>query len=249
MMSTRLLIGRTPHARSLRCSQLGLGPTLTPLITPPMYLLHRSGSSMLTLISSRPGGFAVPVNEGMKSRLSGRSRPAASSRATPRCPMQSGRLEVISISMMAWLGITVVRGSPGFPPSRMRMPEWSSPRRSSSAEQSIPLALYPAMFMSLTSFPFGTVVPGSATGTRVPGTALGAPAMICCTRPPPRSTWCTQRSLRDFGCFFCSRTFPTTIWDKSTRVSDSTSRPSRVSTSAASLGVTSVRSTKSPSHS
>src|SRR5258708_7180323 len=107
-MSTRLLIGRTPHARSRRCSQLGLGPTLTPLITPPIYLLHRSGSSMLTLIRSRPGGFAVPVNEGMKSRLSGRSRPAASSRATPRCPMQSGRLDVTSISMTAWLGVTEV---------------------------------------------------------------------------------------------------------------------------------------------
>src|SRR5712691_6008078 len=39
------------------------------------------------------------------------------------------------------------------------------------------------------------------------------------------------------------------IPDRSTSVSDSTSRPRRVSTSAASLGVTPARSTKSPSHS
>ena len=55
--------------------------------------------------------------------------------------MQSGRLEVTSTSKIAWLGITVVRGSPGVPLSRIRMPEWSSPSISSSAEQSIPLAL------------------------------------------------------------------------------------------------------------
>ena len=112
--------------------------------------------------------------------------------------MQSGRLEVISASMIAWLGMIEVRGSPGLPRSRSRMPEWSSPSISSSAEHSIPLALKPAMFMSLTTLPLGTVVPGSATGTSVPGTALGAPAMICSTRTP-MSTWWIHRGVRDFG--------------------------------------------------
>ena len=184
----------------------------------------------------------------MKSRFNGRSSPAASSRATPRWPMQSGRLEVISASMIAWLGITEVRGSPGVPRSRIRMPEWSSPSMSSAAEASIPLAFSPAMFMSLTSLPLGTVVPGRATGTTVPGTALGAPAMICITRPPT-STWWIQSGLRDLGCGFCSSTLPITICDRSTKVSDSTSTPSRVRTSAASLGVTPLRSRKSLSHS
>ena len=96
---------------------------------------------MLTLTSSRPGGSAVPVKAGMKSRLSGLSRPAASSRAIPRWPMQSGRLEVTSASMIAWLGITDDSGWPGVPRSRIRIPEWSSPSISSAAEQSIPLAL------------------------------------------------------------------------------------------------------------
>ncbi len=103
-------------------------------------------------------------------------------------PMQSGRLDVTSASMIAWFGMTEVSGSPGLPESRIRMPEWSSLSSSSSAEQSIPFALKPAMFRSLTSLPFGTVVPGSATGTREPGTALGAPAMICSVWSP-RSTW------------------------------------------------------------
>src|SRR5438445_417615 len=40
-----------------------------------------------------------------------------------------------------------------------------------------------------------------------------------------------------------------TIWERSTIVSDSTSTPSRVRTSAASFGVTPSRSTNSPSHS
>src|SRR5579859_5852069 len=104
------------------------------------------------------------------------------------------------------------------------------------------------MFMSFTSFPLGTVTPGSATGTSVPGTAFGAPAMICSTRPP-RSTWCTHNGLRDFGCGTCSSTLPITISDRSVTVSDSTSTPSRVSTSAASLGDTPARSTKSLNHS
>src|SRR5713226_3397964 len=104
------------------------------------------------------------------------------------------------------------------------------------------------MFRSFTTLPFGTVVPGSATGTSEPGTALSAPAMICSVWPP-RSTWCTHSGLRDFGCFFCSRTLPTMIWDRSITVSASTSMPRRVSTSAASFGVTPSRSTKSPSHS
>ncbi len=162
--------------------------------------------------------------------------------------MQSGRLDVTSTSMLAWLGMTEVSGSPGRPESRMRIPEWSSLRSSSSAEHSIPLALKPAMLRSFTSLPLGTVVPGSATGTSEPGTALSAPAMICSVRPP-RSTWCTHSGLRDFGCFFCSMTLPTMIWDRSITFSDSTSMPRRVSTSAASFGVTPSRSTKSPSHS
>ena len=45
------------------------------------------------------------------------------------------------MSIVAWLGITDSSESPGFPASRMRMPEWSSPSSSSSAEHSIPLAL------------------------------------------------------------------------------------------------------------
>src|SRR6266851_4222023 len=247
-MSTMLLIGRTPHARRRRWTHAGLLPTLTPVMTPPMYRLQRSASSIETSTMSRPAGSALPVNAGMKSTFIGLSSPAASSRATPRWPMQSGRLEVTSTSMVAWLGMTVVSGSPGRPESRMRMPEWSSPRRSSSAEQSIPFALKPAMLRSFTTLPLGTVVPGSATATKEPGTALSAPAMICSVRPP-RSTWCTHSGLRDFGCFFCSITLPTMISDRSITASDSTSMPTRVSTSAASFGVTPSRSTKSPSHS
>ncbi len=78
---------------------------------------------MVTLTRSRPGGSAVPVKAGMKSRFTGRSSPAASSRATPMWPMQSGRLDVTSASMIAWFGITLVSGSPGVPRSRIRIPE------------------------------------------------------------------------------------------------------------------------------
>jgi len=55
--------------------------------------------------------------------------------------MQSGRFEVTSMSIVTGLGITDSSESPGFPEWRMRMPEWSSPSSSSSAEHNMPLAL------------------------------------------------------------------------------------------------------------
>ena len=53
------------------------------------------------------------------------------------------------------------------------------------------------MVMSLTTLPLGTVVPGRATGTSEPGTALGAPAMICSTWPPRSTRW-TQEVVARF---------------------------------------------------
>src|SRR2546429_61911 len=55
----------------------------------------------------------------MKSTFMIRSRPAASSRATPMWPIQAGRLEVTSASLIAWVGLPVVTGNkaamPGIP--------------------------------------------------------------------------------------------------------------------------------------
>src|SRR5436305_4666822 len=63
-------------------------------------------------------------------------------------------------------------------------------------------------------------------------------------RCPPRSTLFPYTTLfrSDVGCLTCSSTLPMTICDRSTRVSDSTSTPSRVRTSAASFGATPSRS-------
>ena len=137
---------------------------------------------------------------GMKSASKSRPAAAASSRAMPRCPRQSGRLGVISASRIASTGMYFASDSPGSPRSRSRIRgSRSSPRSSSSAEQSIPWAASPAIFPSRTTLPLGVTVPGSATGTSVPATALGAPAMICRTWPPPTSTWWIQSGLLERG--------------------------------------------------
>ena len=176
--STTLLIGRTPQARRRRCIHCGETPTLTPVITAPMYRLQRSGASIRTSTSSVPGGSTPPVKGGMKSLGSLRPSAAASSLATPRWLRLSGRLGVTSTSRIASLGMISSSRWPGVPSSSSMIPSWSSESRSSAAEHSIPWASSPAILPSRTRVPLGTVVPGSATATTEPGTALDAPAMI-----------------------------------------------------------------------
>ena len=113
----------------------------------------------------------------------------------------------------------------------------------------MPWASSPAIFPSRTSVPLGTRVPGSATGTRVPATALAAPATICRVWPPPMSTWWIQSGLFERGCSRCSRTRPMTIAERSITESDSILVPDIVSSSAASAGLNPAVSTYSPSHS
>ena len=205
---------------------------------------------MATAISSAEGGGRPSMYAGMKSALKSRPEAAASSRATPRCPRQSGRLGVISASKMASIGMYFASDSPGSPRSRsMIRGSLSSPSSSSSAEQSIPCAASPTIFPSRTRVPLGTRVPGSATGTMVPFTALGAPAMIWMTFPPPMSTWWIHSGLLERGWSFCSRTRPTTIAERSMTWTDSTLVPVIVSRCAASCGVMPPVSRYSPSHS
>ena len=113
----------------------------------------------------------------------------------------------------------------------------------------MPWAASPAILPSRTSLPLGVTVPGSATGTRVPATALGAPAMIWRTWPPPRSTRWIQSGLFERGCSLCSNTRPIRIALRSTTSTDSILVPVMVSSSAASRGVMPEVSAYSPSHS
>jgi len=128
------------------------------------------------------------------------------------------------------------------------MPSWSSLISSSDSEQSIPRASTPAMTPSRTWMPFGTVVPGSATATREPDTAFGAPATIC-RRWSPRSTWWTHSGLREPGWGSCDVTLPTRSAERSTGITSSTFQPAIVRISAACCGVRSRMPARSHSHS
>src|SRR3989338_2555293 len=89
-----LLIGLRPTASSLCWSQAGEGPTFTPRITLAVYLGQSSGSSTVTFTST--AFFPALYLTGGSFR--GFLVRAATSRAIPITPRQSGRLEVTSIS-------------------------------------------------------------------------------------------------------------------------------------------------------
>ena len=90
-------MGRSPMARSRRCSQSGDGPLLTPRISRPQNTGAplRTSSSMLTATGqeNRPA-------TGSTSDVITSPRPrAARSRAIPATPSASGRLGVTAISI------------------------------------------------------------------------------------------------------------------------------------------------------
>jgi len=101
-----LLMARRPAA-SRRCTiQEGDAPSLTPRITRAVYRGHKSGASTCTSVSSLAAGLLVGTRLRSGS-FSSRPSAAASSRATPMWPRQSGRLEVISRSNTTSVSVSI----------------------------------------------------------------------------------------------------------------------------------------------
>ena len=128
---------------------------------------------------------------------------AARSRATPRCPQQSGRLRVRSRSNTVSCSIPrTSKGSlpSGVSPGRSSRPEASSEMPSSTGEHSIPSESIPRMPRREISRPSGMRVPSVASGTTSPGPMLVAPHQTWRSVPSPAST--QQRvTLAASGCF------------------------------------------------
>ena len=96
-MSTMLLMGRTPLARSRWRIHRGEGPIFTLRTIRAVYRGHSSGFSISTSSSSATLVPSVPFTWG-SGRLRGTLKVAALSRARPMTLRQSGRLGVISNS-------------------------------------------------------------------------------------------------------------------------------------------------------
>src|SRR5215216_1448789 len=112
-----------------------------------------------------------------------------------------------------------------------RMPEWSSPRPSSRAEQSIPSESMPRIPRLEIVRPSGISVPSVASVTTSPGSKLNAPHQTWCSTPSPESTQ-TRWVLRASGC--CSVRMMRAVTTPGTppvRMVSSTGRPSMASMS------------------
>ena len=176
-MSTTLLIGRSPTARSRCRSHPGDGPTTMPSITRASKRGQPAGSSTRTWARSS-ADVAERNSSGTPTggSLSVSPSAAASSRAIPTWQRQSGRLVVMSRSSTVSRGSTSASGCPGRPSSRMRMPSASSPTPSSIAEQSIPGDLCPRMvFTPNRSSSAGGACPGWGVRDEWPVFTLGRP--------------------------------------------------------------------------
>ena len=177
VMSTTLLIGRNPTARSRWRSHPGDGPTAMPSITRAAKRGQPAGSSIRTGRATRPRS---PRAARRAPTAGGSLRPspsaAASSRAIPMWQRQSGRLVVTSSSRTVSRVSTSPSACPGVPSSRMRMPSASSPTPSSIAEQSMPGDLCPRMvFTPRRSSMAGRARPGRRVGNEVAGLDVRAP--------------------------------------------------------------------------
>ena len=141
VISTNALIGRRPMAIKRSASHLGLGPFLTPLIKRPAKAGQASGASILI----ETGQGKLPGTAAMARSFNVPRPAAASSRAIPATPSQSGRLGVTSKSITASSRPSAAAaGRPmAKPASSSRMPSLSSAVSSSAAEQSIPFETTP----------------------------------------------------------------------------------------------------------
>ena len=88
------------------------------------------------------------------------------------------------------------------------MPEWSSEKPSSSAEQSMPWLSTPRILLFLITSPPGSFAPMVASGAIIPARTFGAPQTME-SSPAPASTRQSE-SLSALGCFATSSTFATT---------------------------------------
>ena len=121
-------------------------------------------------------------------------------------------------------------------PDKIKRPASSSPSSSSLALHIIPSDATPLSLDFLILNPPGNLAPGRATGTRSPGLKLVAPQTIWAGASAPTSTEQTLNRSAS-GCWFFSRTLPTTTLS---RLTDGPSSPS--STSMPSIGSTSISS-------
>ena len=172
--STTLLIGRIPAASTLRARWSGDGPTTMPLITVTLNRAHAFSSTIFTGTRRvEPFLDASPF-----SGMNFTPRCAATSRATPRCPVASGRLRVMSRSYTTSRFTPSASNTlrPSFAPAgKIMIPAASLDNPSSAAEHSMPSESMPRIPRRRISRPSGIFVPSVASGTRSPLCMLNAP--------------------------------------------------------------------------
>ena len=183
-MSTTLSIGRIPAATSRPCSHAGEGPIRTFRRSAAANRGHASGSSMRT---SRPFGVRVVRGSSAASRRAV-ARSAATSRATPTIPRQSGRFGCTSSARIASPRTSRRSAPTGSFGSRSWIPSWSSPRPSSFAERTMPSLLMPRIglprrVVRSPVWPSMISAPSSANGTIAPTERFAAPVTTVFRRP------------------------------------------------------------------
>ena len=128
----------------------------------------------------------------------GRPSRAARSRATPAMLQASGRLASTATSNTTSGSSprAPANPTPGAAPSTSlsrRIPSWSSERRSSRPEHSIPLETTPFILRLAMAKPPGSTAPTGARGTRSPTSKFQAPQTTSIGAVP---SWTTTRRIR-----------------------------------------------------
>ena len=191
--STILLMLRAPHASTARRSQAGLGPTLTPSISMPMYRGQSSPDSISTNWAR-----GIEPRSAFSILRRGAWRAAESSRATPKWLRQSPRSGVRPISKISvWNGATVAgvcrsRIEPSDTPKgvssgRRKSDALSLPSPNSTSLQSMPFETSPRNFETFI-FKSPICAPTGANGTIQPSQIPGAPQTTRINSPFPAST-------------------------------------------------------------
>ncbi|PSK64691.1 hypothetical protein B0E53_03341 [Micromonospora sp. MH33] len=197
-MSTGSEMLRTPATVSRRDIQPGVCAVGS---TPRTIRAANRSQPTVSRTSTGYAGSAVAPGAGSSAgSRNGTPRACDSSRARPRTLSAYPRSGVISSSTTTSSRPTTGRASsPGkafVSSGSTMMPEWSSPRPSSLAEQIMPWELRPYVLRAPMWKSPGSTPPGRITTTRSPWAKLRAPQTISCGSPVPLAAPTSTRQNR-----------------------------------------------------
>ena len=208
--------------------QSGDGPTRTPRKADTVKRPHRAGVAMAALATLAV--VAGPSGEAISGERSPTPQRVARSRATPAIDQASGRFPSMEISSTT--SALMPRASVSFLPmtgvmrsSSNSSPSWSSLRRSSRAEQSMPLETTPRILRSAITNPPGSTAPTGASGTWLPRAKLVAPQTMSRGPLPVSTVTRRTRSAPSMALIASMRTTTTSSRPSPTCSTPSTTRP------------------------